>query len=69
MDKKRGNDAERTSICFHSRQNIRIVDMIDQHLSVDIVLNTHGTHMTMDSKRERNDDPQLLLGSASLTSV
>lgn len=25
--------------------------MIDQHLGVDIVLDTHGTHMTMNSRR------------------
>ena len=58
-----------TGICFHSWKYFRIVDMIDQHLSVDIVLNTDGAHMAMDSRWEQNDDSLLVSRSVFLTWV
>lgn len=42
----------RTCIRFDSRQHIRVANMIDEHLSVDIMLNSHRAHMTVNSTEE-----------------
>ena len=49
---ERMDERRLTCVGFDSRENICIVDMIDQDLSVDVMLNTHRAHVAMYSREQ-----------------